>query len=164
MLEIYNSSWFGSVLYNLYNKEAVKLESSFNRSVKVMLDLPFGTHRGLIEPLVGRKHQRISFIKRFFIMTQKMRVSKKPVLRRLLQEIELDVLSTTGSNLRNIMIETSKSCIQEVEISHLNELIYFNLGQEEEWRIEFLRYLLEERRERPLNLEEGEWLKFLCID
>ena len=88
-------------------------------------------------------------------MTQKMRVSKKPVLRRLLQEIELDVLSTTGSNLRNIMLETSKSCIQEVEISHLNELRYFNLGQEEEWRIEFLIYLLEERRE---------WLEFLCID
>ena len=64
--EIYNSSWYGSVLYNLYNKEAIKLESSYNRSVKVMLDLPFGTHRGLIEPLIGRKHQRLSFIKIFF--------------------------------------------------------------------------------------------------
>ena len=63
---IYNFSWYGSVLYNLYNIEAVKLESTYNKSVKVMLDLPYGTHRGLIEPLTGRKHQRTVFIKRFF--------------------------------------------------------------------------------------------------
>ena len=49
--EVYNSSWFGSVLYNLYGVEAVKLESSYNRSIKIMMDLPFGTHRALIEPL-----------------------------------------------------------------------------------------------------------------
>ena len=54
---IYNSSWFGSVLYNLYITEAVKIESSYNRSIKIMLDLPYGTHRGLIKPLTGQKHQ-----------------------------------------------------------------------------------------------------------
>ena len=57
--EIYNSSWYDSVLYNLYNKEAIKLESSYNRSVKVMLHLSFGTHRGLIEPLIGKKKHQI---------------------------------------------------------------------------------------------------------
>ena len=33
--DIYNSSWFGSVLYSLYGAEAVKLESSYNRSIKI---------------------------------------------------------------------------------------------------------------------------------
>ena len=37
--DIYNSSWFGSVLYNLYSIEAVKLESTYNRTIKVMLNL-----------------------------------------------------------------------------------------------------------------------------
>ena len=41
---IYNSSWFGSVMYDLSSSEAVKLESSYNRSMKVMLDLPYGTN------------------------------------------------------------------------------------------------------------------------
>ena len=103
--EIYNSSWFGSVLYSLYSPGAVKLESSYNRSVKVMLDLPFETHRGLIEPLTGRKHQRTVFLKRFFVMIQKMRLSRKPILLRLLSKIELDVRSNTGKNLRNINLK-----------------------------------------------------------
>ena len=42
--EIYNYSWFGSVLYNLFSPGAVRLESSYNRSVKCMLDLPLATH------------------------------------------------------------------------------------------------------------------------
>ena len=32
--ELYNSSWFGSVMYKLYGAEAVRLESSYNRSMK----------------------------------------------------------------------------------------------------------------------------------
>ena len=64
--DIYNSSWFGSVLYSLYGAEAVKLESSYNRSMKIIMDLPFGTHRGLIEPLSGRRHLRKTLSKRFW--------------------------------------------------------------------------------------------------
>lgn len=129
-----------------------------------MLDLPYQTHRGLIEPLTRQKHQRSVFIKRFFVMTHKMRESKKPILRKLLSEIELDVLSTTGSNLRNIMLETSKSNIYEVELSDINRLCYFKLDEEEEWRIEMLKYLLEERRDRQLDSDDEEWMEFLCIN
>ena len=162
--DIYNSSWFGSVLYNLYSIEAVKLESTYNRSIKVMLDLPCQTHRGLIEPISGRKHQRTGFIKRFMVMIHQMRASKKPILKRLLSEIELDVSSTTGSNLRNIMLETSKSSIREIELSDIDRLMYFNLGEEEEWRVEMIKYLLEKKLDHQLDSEEEEWLEFLCID
>ena len=47
----------------------------------------YQTHRGFIEPLTWQKHQRSVFIKRFFVMTHKMRASKKPILRKLLSEI-----------------------------------------------------------------------------
>ena len=161
---IYNSSWFGSVLYNLYCTEAVKIESSYNRSIKVMIDLPYGTHRGLIEPLTGQKHQRTIMIKRFFMMIEKIRVSKKPILKKLLSEIELDVSSTTGRNLRKIMLETGNSNIKEVEVSEIDELKYFKLEDDEEWRIEMIKYLNEERLERLLDDEEEEWLQFLCND
>ena len=67
-----------------------------------MIGLPYQTHRGLIEPITGRKHQRTCFIKRFM------------VLKRLLSEIKFGVLSTTRRNLRNIMLETSKSSVREV--------------------------------------------------
>ena len=34
--DIYNSSWFGNTLYQLFGAESEKIESSYNRSVKIM--------------------------------------------------------------------------------------------------------------------------------
>ena len=62
------------------------------------------------------------------------------------------------------MLETSKSSVSEIELSDINSLMYFELGEEEEWRVEMLKYLLEERLEHHLDSEEEEWLQFLCID
>ena len=44
IIEIYNYNLFGSVLYNLFSPGAVKLESSYNRSFKCMLDISLATH------------------------------------------------------------------------------------------------------------------------
>ena len=63
--EIYNSHYFGSVLWNLFSPGALNIESTYNKSVKVMLDLPFATHRSLIEPLTGTRHIKLVLIKRF---------------------------------------------------------------------------------------------------
>ena len=70
---IYNSSFFGSVLWNVFSPEAEKIESSWNRSMKIMLDLPYETHRGLIEPLSGCEmwtHQENTFKKIFAVQIQ----------------------------------------------------------------------------------------------
>ena len=162
--EVYNSSWFGSVLYNLYGVEAVKLESSYNRSIKIMMNLPFGTHRGLIEPLSGRRHLRKTFSNRFLGVIDKIRKSKKQILRTLLSEIEWDVRSTTGQNLRMLMLETKKCDISEVQLSDLETLPYWQLSEDEEWRVGMLQHLLEEREMGPLDNEDLEWLQYLCCD
>ena len=104
--DVYNFSWYGSVLYNLYCTEYIKLESSYNRSIKMMLDLPYGTHRSLIEPISERRHLRKTFARRFLGMINNIRKSKKPILRCLLSEIERDVRPTSGRNLRMIMLQT----------------------------------------------------------
>ena len=97
-------------------------------------------------------------------MTQNYEVIKETNFKEASDKNRVRGIIHDRNNLRNIIIETSNKCIQEVEISHVNEFKYFNLGQEEEWRIEFLKYLKEERPERPLDLEEEELLKFLCIE
>ena len=56
--DIYNSSWFGSVIYDLFSPAALRLESAYNLSVKCTLNLPIRTHGGLIEPLTNRLHLR----------------------------------------------------------------------------------------------------------
>ena len=63
---IYNSHYYGSPLWNLFGPGALGIESSYNRSVKVMLDLPYATHRSLIQPLTGETHVKIVLIIRDF--------------------------------------------------------------------------------------------------
>ena len=160
--DVYNSSWFGSTLYNIYSDETVKLESSYNRSVKIMMDLPFGTHRGLIEPLSERQHLRKTLARRFLVMIDSIRKSRKPILRCLLSEIEDDARSISGRNLRMIMLQTNQSDIGQLSVSDADKLPYFDLAEDEDWRTGMLQHILEERRQGPLDREDLEWLDFLC--
>ena len=102
MNEIYNSSWFGRFLYSIFSQDTVRLEASFNRSIKIMMDLPLATHRYLIEPLSGRKHLRKVFVKRFLTMIQSIIKSTKTILKMILSAIEYDARSVTGRNPRSI--------------------------------------------------------------
>ena len=63
--QIYNSHYSGSPLWNLFGRGSLSIESSYNRSVKVMFDLPYATHRSLIEPLTASSHVKLILIKRF---------------------------------------------------------------------------------------------------
>ena len=151
-------------MYMLYGTEAVKLESSYNRSVKIMMNLPYETHRGLIEPLSRRLHLRKILLKRCVSMTDSLRRSKKPILRALLSEMQYDARSNTGKNLREIMIQTSRSDISEIQLSDIESIQYFELAEDEEWRVKMLRHLLEERDKSLLDDEDLEWLNYLCCD
>ena len=160
--DVYKSSWFGGTLYNIYSEETVKLESSYNRSVKIMMDLPFGTHRGLIEPLSERRHLRKTFVRRFLVMIESIHKSKKPILKSLLSEIDGDVRSIRGRNLRMIMLHTNQSDISQLSVSDADKLPYHDLAEDKDWRTGMLQHLLEERRQGPLDREDLEWLDYLC--
>ena len=97
-------------------------------------------------------------------MTESIKKSKKPILRTLFSEIQYDVRSNTGRNLRILMIQLEKSDINQIHISDIESLPYFDLAEDEEWRLEMLKHLLEEREEGPLNEEDLEWLNYLCCE
>ena len=49
--DVHNTSWYGSVLWDLFSPAGLRLESSRSRSIKVMLDLPHGALiNRLVEP------------------------------------------------------------------------------------------------------------------
>ena len=162
--EIYNASWFGSVLWDLFCPSSVKLESSWNRSVKIMMKLPYATHRGLIEPVSGRILLKRILLKRFLMMISSIRKSKKAVLKTILEVSELNTNSTTGHNLREIILLTGKSSIFDIEILDVATFPYHPLLKEEEWRLVLLEGLLEERESEGLDESGVEWLEFLCTD
>ena len=106
--DIYNSSWYGSNIWDLFSSHSVRAESSYNRSVKVALGLPYNTHRSLIEQLSGRPHVRITLCKRFLCHIEAMKESKKIILHTLVRMTENNAQSTTGRNLRYISLTINK--------------------------------------------------------
>ena len=73
--KIYTSHSYGSPLWNLFSTNAVQLETSYNRSVKVMLDLPFGTQRNLIEPITSAEHMKIILTRKFLSFIDRIKNS-----------------------------------------------------------------------------------------
>ena len=166
---IYNSHQYGSVLWNLFGKGSQSIESSYNRSVKVMLDLPWATHRSLIQPLTGETHVKLVLLKRYLIFLEKMKNSGKSPLVMLLNEAKKDVRSVTGSNLRNIMILAGKSSIEDVTVEDVDTIPYFNLSEDEHWKVDSIKEIIDVKAGNldvpGFDLEELETiLNHLCTE
>lgn len=113
---LYNMSWYGSALWDLSSEEFMKLESSYNRSVKIIFDLPYNTHRYLIEPITGSDHLRKIIFKRYLKFVLNLAKSSKPINKTLNDVCKDSSQSSTGRNLRTlkILMET----FDEIVIDH----------------------------------------------
>ena len=160
--DVYNKSWYGSVLWDLFCPMAVKIESTWNRSIKIMLNLPYQTHRYLIEPLSGRQHLKRVFIKRFLQFIASIRDSTKPVLNTILAVTNTDTRATTGKNLREIMILTKKLSILDIKPEDSEQFDYFPIQDEDKWKSELLNLMIEERDVGNFDKNDQELLDFLC--
>ena len=63
--QIYNSHFTGSPLWDLFSRETDMLCNSWNKSVRIMFDIPLNTHRYFLEPLAGMQHLKFTLISRF---------------------------------------------------------------------------------------------------
>ena len=79
-----------------------------------MFDLPYATHQHLIEPINGQSHVRLTLASRFLGFMDQIKKSHKIIPKMLLSHIQCDVRSTTGYNLRKIMLQTDKLNVSEL--------------------------------------------------
>ena len=100
-----------------------KLESTFNKSVKTMLKLPFATTDTFITNIEK---------------------SGKTALRDLLRIVRNDVRTCTGSNLRRIMLLTGRTSTCDLSGSDFE---YHKVPESEAWRIDFIKELIEIQEE-----------------
>ena len=129
---VYNTSFYGSPLWDIFSKNYIRLEKSWNVSQRIMLNLPRTTHRFFLEPLSETMHIVKSLKKRFINFISKIRESKKHVLRRVLHEIENDCRSTTGRNIRKLCLEYKVSKLADIDI---NENQYKEIPEGDDWKI-----------------------------
>ena len=140
---IYNSHFSGSPLWDLFSQGAHTIESTYNRSVKIMMGLPYQTHRSLIEPLTGQKHIRKVLLSRFLGFMDKITKSGKKRLNMLMETCKKDVRSVTGSNYRNIMLLLGKTSVSDVRREDVDSIEYFKLEPDESWKVDSIKELIE---------------------
>ena len=80
-----------------------------------MIDLPWATHRNLIEPLTERPHVSSILVKRYLSFITKIEISSKEPLKTLLNIAKRDVRTITGANLSRIMITSGRCSIDDLK-------------------------------------------------
>ena len=167
--KIYNSHFSGSNIWNIFSPGARQFESTYNKSVRLMCGLPYQTHRYLVESLVGGQGFRVQLIKKFLGFIKGIKESKKPIMRNLYNLVKSDVRTTTGNNLRNILLMTNLGNIEDLEPSTVSTINYNCTKVEDMWRLKIIKEIMDIQNEK-LNCPEGwnnsdlqEILNFACV-
>lgn len=89
------------------------------------------------------------------------------VPKLLLTVIQNNVRSSTGSNLRNILLQTAKTSIDKIVVNDANYIEYHKLAETDLWKVLLIRELtdvkFDEARIENLTIEDVETtLDFLC--
>ena len=168
--DIYNCHFYGFQVWNMFGAEFAKIESTYNKSIKIYGDLPFQTHRNLIEPISELRHMKIRLIKNYLGFIQEIKSSKRSIVKQLYLISSQDTRTTTGSNLRNILLLTDQSSIEDLLPSSADTLVYKELAEDEQWKVEFAREIIDMREDLSLAPEgwDKEELNFIlssiCAD
>ena len=143
--QIYNGHYTGSPLWDLFGAETLRLESSYNRNIKIVFDLPYATHRHLIEPISEKRHLRTILASRFMGFIEQIRKSPKLIPKMLLHHIGNDVRSTTGRNLRNILLQTDKTSVDQLVKTDISGLQYHPTLPSDKWKEGLVKEILDLR-------------------
>ena len=141
--EIYNMHFTGSPIWDLFCPEAVQLEKTWNVSVRKTFGLPFQTHKYFIEEISNMRHLKKTLILRFLSFIKQIKKSPKILPKQLFNLIKNDTNSITGKNIRRILLLTRKPCIEDVNEHDIDELVYEEVGEENQWKVSLLRELIE---------------------
>ena len=132
---IYNTSFYGSQIWDQFGKEAERIEKTWNISQRIFLKLPRTCHKYFIEPLSETRHIKFSLCKRFMNFIQKIAGSAKRVLRLMLVNVKNDSQSTTGRNLRKIRLMLSKANSDHINSHDFDNMVYAKIPTNGEWKL-----------------------------
>ncbi len=162
---VYNSHAYGAVLWNLYGKEANMYYNTWSTSVRKMYRIDRTTHRFLIEPISGIPHIKCAILQRFVKFASNLSSSKKKVISNTYTRFSGDCRSTTGSNLRNVLLENDVDATKTLEKKDIKEFKATPLDQE--WRISIIKELIQIRDGAMESIgwtkdDLQDTLKYLC--
>ena len=137
----YNTSFYGCVLWDLFSKEAERLEKTWNVSQRLMLGLSRESHRYFIEPISETRHIIFHIYKRFVKFLSQMTSSRKGILRSLCNVVMNDCQSTTGRNLRRLQLLFNSGSFTELQRDVKTNRAYQEADVNDLWKIEAVKDL-----------------------
>ena len=143
--QIYNSSYYGSPLFNIFGRECVMLQNSYNVGIRKFFGLPDATHRFYIEKLTGTCHMQSVLIKRFLKFVDKVKICDKTSF--MFKLIKNDGRSVTGHNLRSIRDLVGKNTIDELCPCDADTIVYCETPPEQLWKVNLLHELINVKNE-----------------
>ena len=150
LVSIYFSSFYGSNLWDLYSEAANRVYASWNVFIRKTFDLPFATHRYILNELSNKPHIRTSLLKRFVKFHNQLKCCQKTEVRHLFQKQKSDYRSIFGRNCLNLCNEMNVSSVEEIDIASI-KIPQVTL-ENDCWRLDFLKELLG-IRDNYLNTE-----------
>ena len=118
-------------------------------------------------PITETRHVRIILMKRFLNFVEQIRKSQKQLPKQMLNIIRRDVRSTTGSNLRKILLQTQKDHVEHLKSTDILEIKYHPIMDEDKWKTSVIKEIVQIRNgklevEGFSNLELDEILQHIC--
>ena len=140
LVNIYYSSMYGSNVWDLYSDTANKLYISWNVLIRNTFNLPFATHRYVLQEISNIPHIRTCLLKRFVKFYFQLKNCSKPEVRNLLESQQFDFRSSFGRNCRYLCNELKVSNMEDINV--LNICMPIKTPVNEMWRVNFLKELL----------------------
>ena len=137
---IYNTSYPGSVLYDMTSNSANQLINSWSVSVRQMWGLPMQAHRYLIEELAG-DHAQAMILSRYIKFLQNAKKSPKLPVQMMLQRVFRNINTITGRNVRHIQDKVGhQHDLLKVRTGWLKSKLKFcEISEEEKWRVGLIK-------------------------
>ena len=145
LIKIYCTSFYGSSLWDIYSSDVDKLYKSWNVTIRNVFDIPYTSHRYLIEPVSNCPHPKTMISSRFVKFTQSLVSCSKPSVQYLANISKDDNRTLMGRTLSRISreiniakAELSSSCVNK-------SMSYFSVPDDNQWRINIIHGLLDTR-------------------
>ena len=151
---IYNSSFSGSILWNLTSRNVQMLENTWSVSVRHMWELPHNSHKYFIEPL-GGVHARNMLQSRYVSFLKSAKKSFKLTVLLLLQLVRDNLETVTGANIRHILTDAGQDDVFKMKKSDMRNKVNFPIEHQNEWKVQFVREITDVQK-NVRNIESDE--------
>ena len=153
VINLFNTSFYGSSLWDLFSSDCDKIFKSWNVTVRQAFGVHRCTHRYFIEAISESMHPKVMLLSRYVTFVNSLRKSSKLGVRLLTRLAEGDNRTVMGRTLSNLIRMCNLTSLEQLTSTKVKEnVVYQSIPAEEQWRIGVAKELLQ-LRSNVLTLE-----------